>query len=54
MGSTGRVPADDATTGVGLLSAVKMTVTGVTADGAYDTTAFYEAASERGARVVVP
>jgi hypothetical protein len=29
-------------------------LTGVTADGAYDTTAFYEAADERGARVVVP
>ncbi|MCP5064934.1 MAG: transposase, partial [bacterium] len=29
-------------------------ITSVTADGAYDTTAFYEAASERGARVVVP
>ncbi|MCP5044212.1 MAG: IS5 family transposase [bacterium] len=46
--------ADDATTGVDLLSEVKETITSVTADGAYDTTAFYEAAGERGARVVVP
>ncbi len=46
--------ADDATTGVDLLSDVKETVTSVTADGAYDTTAFYESASKRGARVVVP
>ncbi|MCP5068169.1 MAG: IS5 family transposase, partial [bacterium] len=32
--------ADDATTGVDLLSEVKETITSVTADGAYDTTAF--------------
>jgi IS5 family transposase len=46
--------ADDATTGVDLLSKVKRTITSVTADGAYDTAAFYEAAAERGACVVVP
>ncbi|MCP5068238.1 MAG: IS5 family transposase, partial [bacterium] len=46
--------ADDANTALDLLGGIRGTITCVTADGAYDTTAFYEAASERGARVVVP
>ena len=36
--------ADDATTGVGLIEAVDDDIARVTADGAYDTVAFYEAA----------
>ncbi|MCP3960962.1 MAG: IS5 family transposase, partial [bacterium] len=46
--------ADDANTALDLLGRIKGTITCVTADGAYDTAAIYEAASERGARVVVP
>lgn len=46
--------ADDANTALDLLGRIKGAITCVTADGAYDTTAFYEAANERGARVVVP
>ncbi|MCP5067636.1 MAG: IS5 family transposase [bacterium] len=46
--------ADDASTALDLLGGIKGTVTRITADGAYDTVAFYEAADERGARVVVP
>lgn len=45
---------DDATTGVGLLDEVTGVIARVTADSAYDTLAFYEAARARGARVVVP
>ncbi len=45
---------DDATTGVELIEAVTGAITSVTADAAYDTVGFYEAASERGAAVVVP
>ena len=45
---------DDATTGVALIEAVNGPLTRVTADGAYDTVAFYDAAGARGARVVVP
>ena len=45
---------DDATTGVGLIQAVDDDITRVTADAAYDTVAFYEAAGARGATVVVP
>ena len=45
---------DDATTGVELIEAVNGPLTRVTADGAYDTVAFYDAAGARGARVVVP
>ena len=45
---------DDATTGVDLIEAVAEEVLSVTADGAYDTIAIYEAAAGRGARVVVP
>ena len=45
---------DDATTGVELIEAVIADITGVTGDAAYDTVAFYDAASVRGATVVVP
>ncbi len=46
--------ADDAKTGVTLIQAVEHDVASVTADAAYDTIAIYEAANERGAKVVVP
>ena len=46
--------ADDASTALDLLATIKGTITCVSADGAYDTTAFYEAAGKRGASVVVP
>ncbi len=46
--------ADDATTGVDLIAAVNADITRVTADTAYDTVAFYDAAGARGATVVVP
>ncbi len=45
---------DDATTGVDLIEAVVGDVARVTADAAYDTIAFYETATARGATVVVP
>ena len=45
---------DDATTGVELIEAVNDDITRVTADAAYDTVAFYDAAGARGATVVVP
>lgn len=45
---------DDAKTGVDLIEAVHSDLTSVTADAAYDTVAFYEAACARGATVVVP
>ena len=45
---------DDATTGVELIEAVSDDIASVTADAAYDTVAFYEAAGARGATVVVP
>ncbi len=45
---------DDATTGVELIKAVNNDITRVTADAAYDTVAFYDAAGARGATVVVP
>ena len=45
---------DDATTGVELIKAVNDDLTRVTADAAYDTVTFYEAAGARGATVVVP
>ena len=45
---------DDATTGVGLIQVVDDDIARVTADAAYDTVAFYEAAGVRGATVVVP
>ncbi len=45
---------DDAQTGLTLIAAVDSAVSRVTADGAYDTIAIYEAAGARGATVVVP
>ena len=45
---------DDALTGITLIGAVDNNVVSVTADPAYDTIAFYDSATERGARVVVP
>lgn len=45
---------DDATTGVGLSEALDADLARVTADAAYDTIAFHEAATTRGAIVVVP
>ena len=45
---------DDAATGVELIEAVGDDIASVTADAAYDTVAFYDAAGARGATVVVP
>ena len=45
---------DDATTGITLIEAVDDALGRVTADTAYDTIGFYEAAGARGATVVVP
>jgi IS5 family transposase len=45
---------DDATTGIALIEAVDGDLASVTADAAYDTVAFYEAARTQGATVVVP
>ena len=45
---------DDATTGVELIAAVNDDITRITGDAAYDTVAFYNTASARGATVVVP
>jgi IS5 family transposase len=45
---------DDATMGVALIDAVGGDVASVTADAAYDTIPFYEAAGARGTTVVVP
>ncbi len=49
-----RTTVDDATTGVELIEAVSADIARVTADAAYDTIAFYETATARGATVVVP
>jgi hypothetical protein len=46
--------ADDATTDIGLVEQVDGDIASVTADVAYDTIAFYDAAGARGATVVVP
>ncbi len=46
--------ADDAVTGLDLIDAVEGKIKSVTADGAYDTIAIYDAAATRGAKVVVP
>ena len=46
--------ADDATTGIGLIAALDADIARVTADAAYDTNAFYDTATARGATVVVP
>ena len=45
---------DDASTGIALIEAAAGDLGSVTADAAYDTVGFYEAASARGATVVVP
>ena len=45
---------DDATTGVELIEALDADIGRVTADAAYDTIAFYDTATARGATVVVP
>jgi hypothetical protein len=45
---------DDATVGIDLIGAAVGDVASVTGDAAYDTVGFYEAASARHARVVVP
>jgi IS5 family transposase len=45
---------DDATVGIDLIGAAAGGVASVTGDAAYDTVAFYEAASARHAQVVVP
>ena len=45
---------DDASVGADLIGAVAGPVGSVTGDAAYDTVAFYEAASARHAQVVVP
>ena len=45
---------DDALTGITLVGAVEGNVASVTADPAYDTIAFYDAATEHGAQVVMP
>ncbi len=47
-------PVDDATTGITLIEAVDGDIVSVTADAAYDTIAFCDAAGARGATVVVP
>ena len=46
--------ADDAPTGLKLIDAVNGDISSVTADGAYDTIAIYEAAAVHGAKVVIP
>ena len=45
---------DDATTGIGLVETLDADIARVTADAAYDTIAFYDTATARGATVVVP
>ena len=45
---------DDATSGIDLIETVDDEIARVTADAAYDTVAFYEAAGMRAATVVVP
>jgi hypothetical protein len=49
-----KATTDDASTALDLLDTIKGRITCVTADGAYDTAAIYEAAGKRGAHVVVP
>ncbi len=46
--------ADDATTGIDLINQVDSDIASVTADTAYDTITFYDAAGARSATVVVP
>ena len=51
---TAEARVDDATTGIMLIEAVDDALGRVTADAAYETIGFYEAAGARGATVVVP
>jgi len=46
--------ADDATTALGLIDEADGDIASFTADAAYDTTAIYNAAAARGAKVIVP
>jgi len=46
--------ADDARTALGLIDEVDGDLASFTADAAYDTIAIYDAAAERGAKVIVP
>ena len=46
--------ADDAKTALDLIDNIEGDISSITADAAYDTTAIYDAAGERGAKVVVP
>ncbi len=46
--------ADDAVTGLSLIDEVGVDIATFTADAAYDTVAIYDAATARGAKVVVP
>ncbi len=46
--------ADDAKTALGLIDTVEGDIASITADAAYDVMAIYDAAGERGAKVVVP
>ena len=45
---------DDAMTGIGMTDAIDADLARVTADAAYDTLAFYETATARGATIVLP
>jgi hypothetical protein len=45
---------DDSNTALSLIDKMKVPISSFTADAAYDTTAIYEAAGVRGAKVVVP
>ena len=51
---TTEATADDANTAFDLLDTINRAFACVTADGAYDSAVIYRAASERGARVVIP
>jgi len=46
--------ADDSNAALNLIDKMKVPISSFTADAAYDTTAIYEAAGVRGAKVVVP
>ena len=46
--------ADDAKTALDLIDTIEGDISSITADAAYDVMAIYDAAGERGAKVVVP
>ena len=46
--------ADDSNAALNLIDKMKVPISSFTADAAYDTTAIYEAAGVRGAKVIVP